>query len=553
MRWVGRGAISIAGEEDEPEALATDSAIASLCARFSLSTGATGRYDCNSVPHPSLPQFGGGKGGGGAKEAAVLSRAHRFLLAPPLALMALLVSCAGASEPKPTPKQPDTPAEIAALIRAYPSRDNEMRWAILQKLLDGGDAGLRAFLKIAAAEKDAEWRKEMDRLLCDKLPAVFLSAVTEDKFECFERLLELLHEDQFIAAHQYAFYWLLRGHLAERIAHFAARLNEHPENKGIAQTPAYLHRANGDLAQARRAAEKSGDDGLVEGILYEMADWKALAEHCQSKGIDKLAEKSVSRVGRYDIAQRWAYYAACTRLAGKRKEFDRAVRELLKLGQDKDQDKWQAFVAAKGLLLNDRPAEGLELLRTIPNRSVLLFDILCARLEFAAAMEWAAKTVPNEKGIPYLGFAYARQLCLLGDKHGEDLFDRYAESIKGGVDPGWVHLLMKVQSLLKEEMRVGLQDKAFAHAAKAMSVEVPKNIRQVYQGGWHECCYFEHLFPHQSTNAEVWWTVLRLGSRDESTETLLKRLRELVQGSGQGRKGVDSSRRGFSANCRSLE
>lgn len=414
---------------------------------------------------------------------------------------------------------PDTPADIVALIRAYQSSEGNARKEVLQKLLDGGDAGLRAVLKIARAEEDENQRKVLGDLVANELPAAFLKAVTGEKYEHFERLLELGYEGKFIGQNQYAAYWLLRGKLAERIAHFAARLREHPEDAWTAQTLAYLHRAGGDLVQARKAAEKASRDDLLEGILYELGDWKAL-----------VARPHIMATTEY-AAEKWAYRAAFARLAGKQTEFENVVRELREF--DLDKGKRQscdslAFVAAKGLLLNDRPADGLEMIRTVPQRRDLLFDLLCARLDFAAALDLAVKEAANDKEIPPLGLARARLLCLLGDKEGEALFDNYGERIKDEIDPLWV------QSLLSEEMRAGLKDRAFVHAAKALSVAPPKSRKELDREAL-ERLYVAQLFPQQTTVAEVWWAVLRRKFKYESPAPVLKRLRKLLDGNIEAR------------------
>jgi hypothetical protein len=526
-----------------------------------------------------------------AKEAAVLSYTRWFLLGLSLLLLAVLGSSAHSSEPKPTSKQiaqwieqlgdndfkvrenaskklwqagaaaesaleralksddpevvrrtrelldkfhwgiyPDTPADIVALIHLYQSlQGNPNRMGAVKILLDKDDAGLRALRKIAAAEKDENQRKALGELVAQKLPSAFLLAVTEDKYEPFERLLEFGHEGKFIGNNPYAAYWLLRGQLPERIAHFRARLHDHPEDKWFAETLAYLHRADGDLSEARKAAEKSGRADLLEGILFELADWKALAERPESAATTKPANEGAAHNARAENpAERCAYRAAFARLAGKQNEFENAVRELRKFGESKVDHDSLAFLAAKGLLLNDRPAEGLNLLRTLPNRRDLLFDILCARLEFGAAIELAMKAVPNDKETPSLDLARARLLCLLGEKEGESLFERYAEHIKDEADPHWIHLL------LKEEMRAGLKDRAFAHAAKALSVAPPKNGRP-RDNEARERLYVAPLFPQQTNTAEAWWTVLRRQFKYESPAVVLKRLQTLLEGKAQAK------------------
>lgn len=421
---------------------------------------------------------------------------------------------------------PDTPADIVALIHAYQSSAGKPRMEILQKLFDRGEAGLRAVLKIVRAEKDANQRKLLGDLIANKLPSAFLFAVTEGKYEYFEHFLDLCHESKFIGHNQYAAYYLLRGQLPERIAHFAARSNGHPEDPWIAQTLVYLHRANGDLAQALKAAQKCARPDLLESILYELGEWKALAARPLSTGLESTADEGTYHIpGLDNPAEKWAFRAAFARLAGKQKEFENAVRELRKFAEGKEERESRAFVAAKGLLLNDRPADGLELLRTIPDRRDVLFELLCARLEYKAALDLTAKEIPPKKETDSsnLYLARARLLCLLGDKEGEELFDRYAEGIKDQIDPHWV------KSLLAEEMHAGLKDRAFAHAAKALNVGPPRNKR-LFDGGSREQLYFAQLFPQQAKTAEIWWTVLRRQFKGEPSATVLKHLHQVLEG-----------------------
>jgi tetratricopeptide (TPR) repeat protein len=507
------------------------------------------------------------------KEAAVLSVSHRFKPVLALLLVAILSLSVSSTEPAATPKQiaewieqlgdndfqvrenaskklwqagtaaesalekaaksddpevarrcrdlldkfhwgiyPDTPADIVALIRAYQSSEGKPRLEILQKLLESGEPGLRAVQKFVGAETDANHRKALGDLIVNRLPAAFFLAASEGKYEYCERLLELGQEGKFISPNQYAAYWLLRSKILERIALVTSRFNKHPQDKWIVQTLVYLHRANGDLVQARKAAEKCDRSELLESILLEMADWKALAARRDFAGAEYPAEK-------------WAFRAAFARLAGNQKGFVKAVGELRVFASADEQRTLQAFVAAKALLLNDRPADGLELLRTIPERRQELFDLLCARLEFASALDLAGKEVSQDKliRIPELHLARARLLCLLGEKEGEVRFDRYAERIKDGVDPDWV------QSLLAEELRAGLKEKAFSHAATALTVSPPKNKGQSNRES-REHRYFARLFPQQTQMAAVWWTVLRGQLREEPSETVLKRLRDLLEG-----------------------
>ncbi len=417
----------------------------------------------------------------------------------------------------------DTPANIVALIRAYQSSEGNARMEVLQKLLHGGDAGLRAILKIAKAVKEESKRQELSAFVANQLPAAFLQAVTEAKYEKFEKLLELGHEGKFIEPAQYAAYWLLRGKLAERIDHFRSQLSKHPDDKWSAQTLAYLHRANGDLAEARKTAEKSKLVDLLSGILYEMGDWKALSAYAESAPTHVVPSKEdIHHVaGMENSAEKWAYRAAYSRLAGRQKELDNAVRELRKFAESKEERESLAFVAAKTLLLNDRPMEGLQLLDTV--NKAIRFDILCTRLDFGKALKLSSSSGAAKKPDT-LDFAKARILCLLGEKEqAEALFKRLAEH---DVGPSWAY------GFLQEEYRAGLKELAFEHCAKVLGAAQKKKVGNGAAGTVESGAanYLGQVFPQQAREAEVWWEVFRLKFKEESAAARLKRLRQLLEG-----------------------
>jgi tetratricopeptide (TPR) repeat protein len=507
-----------------------------------------------------------------AKEAAVLSYQCRFLLALPIVLLSIHASVASPAE-KPTAQQiaqwieqlgdnkfsvreaaskklwaagsaaesaleeaaksedaevarrardilekfkwgiyPDTPADIVALIKAYQSAEGNTRLEIVQKLLQGGPAGLQAVLKISRNEKDANQRRALGDLVSSKLPAALPRVLEQNDFAKFETLLEIGHESDFIHHNQYAAYWLLRGKLDERIAHFRNRRAKEPDEKRAAETLVYLYRAKGDLAEACKAAEKAKRDDLLDGILYEAADWKALAARKDFHGTQSAVEKL-------------AYEAAFARLADKPKELENALAEIRRTAiAEKQADENDRFVAAKAFFLNDRPEEGLALLAKMPNRLGMQFDILGTRLAYREALALSSQSPNNAKTPQYLDMEKARTLYFLGEKEkAEALFARCAEQIKDGVDPRWVQLL------LKEEYRAGLKERAFEHCAKGLSVSPRDSVKRL-DGRAPEGLYLSEVFPKQAETAEVWWGLLRQRFKEESAAKTFKRLRELIEG-----------------------
>ncbi len=207
---------------------------------------------------------------------------------------------------------PDTPAEIVALIQAYPSADARERADIVQKLLRAGTDGLQALLKMAQSETDPNKRRSLVLSLSQRLPAALPSVLADGRFDKFDDFVELAHESEFVNQNHYTAYWLMRGRLDERIAHTRARLDKDPKRKRLAETLVYLYRARGDLKAALQAAEKAERPDLVEGILYESADWKALAGRPEVTGVQSEIEK-------------WGFRAAYARLSGDVTAFETAL------------------------------------------------------------------------------------------------------------------------------------------------------------------------------------------------------------------------------------
>src|SRR5579884_3331769 len=165
------------------------------------------------------------------------------------------------------------------------------------------------------------------------------------------------------------------------------------------------------------------------------------------------------------------------------------------------------FAAAKAFLLNDRPAEGLALLAKTSDRQTILFEILCARLQYGEAMELVEKQPAQSKVRKQLEVLKARTLYLLGEKDkAQALFTRLAGEIKDGADPfaDWI------STLLETEYNIGLKEQAFEHCARALSATRLGDVKVDMHGK-----YLGKLFPNQSATAEVWWELLRQKYKDE--------------------------------------
>src|SRR5262249_54109508 len=120
---------------------------------------------------------------------------------------------------------PNTPPAVVALIRRYQTaKRHQDKEAIVQKLFAAGAAGCPAPAKIAVAEPDDAVRATVFAHIGRSLTRTLPEMLAEGNFNALEDLLEVaLAADPRTGAPHYAAYWLLRGKLDERIAHFAAK------------------------------------------------------------------------------------------------------------------------------------------------------------------------------------------------------------------------------------------------------------------------------------------------------------------------------------------
>jgi hypothetical protein len=400
---------------------------------------------------------------------------------------------------------PDTPPKVVELITAYKAGDANSKTRLIGELVRAGSHGCRAVVKIARAEEPA-LRRQLFAQVAGELSNAVPAMLEEGNFDRLEALVEAsLASDVRSGVTNYTAFWVLRGKLNERIAlHKALAAKGGAEQEQQYQVLAYLHRAKGDLAAARRAAEKSGRKDLVEAILYEAGDWKELA-------------RRPDLLGKGNEVEKLGYKAAYARLAGDTKTFEGAVSDLRK-SADAAPDRPQAkmFAPAKALFLNGRPADALEALAK-GNHPELLFEVLCARLQFREALELADKTVaaggPRSKALEALK---ARTLYILGEKDkARAVFASCAAAIKDGVDDSWY------ETLINADARAGLPDQAFEHAARILTVSRDQGM---------PIRLFPKLFPERAETAEALWAILRQQNPAQQPPDTLKLVRALLEG-----------------------
>jgi tetratricopeptide (TPR) repeat protein len=399
---------------------------------------------------------------------------------------------------------PDTPEGVVTLIEDYRSGTPENRAIVIPKLLDLGGAGFTALMKLAAMEKDAEAKTQIWALLSADMPRLAVALLAEGQDARLEEILEQSLTGDGEQPHaNYAAWLMQRGKLDDKLRDLQKKA---PPDKKAALTLAYLCRAKGDLAGARKYAEKAEHPGLVRTILIEQEDWKGLLKHLDAAPPPARGEES-------PLALR----LACLRLAGDSAGFEAEVAKLMadRTGQ----------VSSSIFLLNGRFDDALTWLRKTNDHSSSA-ELLASRLRFREALDEADMAKATEKGADsFMARSNRAQLLArLGErKKAREVLDNLLAEFKDDVGLS--------DSLLVIEFNAGFKDEAFARAATLM----PKLQER---GDWTT---FNSLF--QSSDLEVgvepWWTFLHGKFPKDDAAATLKRMRDLFGRKTSTREAAD--------------
>jgi tetratricopeptide (TPR) repeat protein len=404
---------------------------------------------------------------------------------------------------------PDTPPSVVKLIRSYQSAASSEKRDLVQKLLASGPHGCKAMTKIARYEEDPQVRKVVFADIAASMGKVAPVLIDEQNRPALEGLLEVaLSGDVRTGAPNYAAYYLLTNQLPARIAEWEARAKKATVAKAENEVLAYLYRANGDLARARKAAIDAERNDLLLAILYEAADWKALASRPDL--ID--SESEPTQIG---------YWTAFARLSGDRKKSLEFLVETKKRAEPFARRHAHVLPFAKVLFLNGEGAAGADLMVAGDSPARMGYDILVAQSKFAAAFALVEKARKDEsKELPTLEILEARSLHLLGEKDKAlAVFEKYAKKIVPGAEVPWGI------DLVECELAVGRRDVAFAVAAKILVASADnRTSEQLFE-------LFEKLFGKRRANDAYRLRQLlrRVHDKDDDTK-IMPRLRAFLKG-----------------------
>jgi tetratricopeptide (TPR) repeat protein len=406
---------------------------------------------------------------------------------------------------------PDTPQAVTEIIDQYQKGDGGARTTAVRNLLGLRPIPFKTLRKLIGKEENAEQRVQLFHDMASQarqeVPDLLLRGGDLDTVE--ELLESCLAPSVSESATDYAAFLALRGKVDAGIARWEKEraAAQGADSERAAEVLVHLYRVKGDWAGARKAAEQSKNAELLDDVLWESRNWQELA--ARPPGADRAGNQLGVR-------------AAIYRLAGDRAKFEETIAELRKQAEEAGEDQATPRFAAEALLLNSRADDAIKLLVEKKNSLALAFDLLCARMKHKAAFDLVddarrRDTEPAERNE--IEVRRARMLYLLGEKEAaSQLFRKAAENIHEASD---LHL---ARTLVKTELRLGLREQAFEHAAAALG-----NLVKVGQHDGYNPL-FEPLFDKNSSSAERWWRVLRTQLPKEEALQIMQRLRDLLEG-----------------------
>jgi tetratricopeptide (TPR) repeat protein len=419
---------------------------------------------------------------------------------------------------------PDTPKDVLPLIAKYRADAGPAKPGLLRQLFQRGRDAHWLVARLLAAEPTQQARTNAGRGFLHKDVEEELHArLARQDFTKLEDLLEIrLMTGAEKPLRDYAVFLLLSGRMGQASERYAG-YGQLPGRKREALVLAHLHRVKGDLAAARRAAEKAGERELFQAVLVEQGDWKALSA---------LGDKLVGEDGLPD------FRAFFHRLAGDRPAFESATADLIKLGRGRaagDDTRWWE---AKALFLNDRPEDALAVLAA-GGDDTLALDVLVRQRRFRDAFRLLDRFHSQDgQGEAWAALRRARLLHHLGEKEAAvKLLEGARKGVEGRFLPG-LHA-----ALLQTERELGRPGEALEACARLLQRWPPPVAKQPDGSRYTGRQYAEHLlaglFEDAGAEAGAWWAFLRekhsraglLGWPESGdTRATLRQVRAVLQG-----------------------
>jgi tetratricopeptide (TPR) repeat protein len=273
-----------------------------------------------------------------------------------------------------------------------------------------------------------------------------------------------------------------------------------PGGQAAAVIHTYLARLQGDSAQARWAAERTGKTELKEAVLFDAGAWA------------DLAALPPTATGNYPLI-RVGLQEMYLRAAGKTAEADKALAELKTLQSTSSATAPPLLFRA--LMYAHRPDEALAVLNEPqrPDMVVPRFEVLAQRQQYAKAFEALEQPLAE-----HTVYRWQRDAARIRVYHQLGNEEKLREVIRGvqQYDRLQPNETVAAQDLVEQLVALNLQEDALPLAAALLNSNVPP------------ADLFGKLAPKTPLAAEAWWRYLRLQPRVGPIRDALARLPSLL-------------------------
>jgi tetratricopeptide (TPR) repeat protein len=392
---------------------------------------------------------------------------------------------------------PDAPHEVFVLLEEYRKGTPQEKRAAVMQLAGQGVPGLRVLLKLREDERDPNWKLMISQSLSPREHEVSVLMLANGQAAEVERMLERSAVDSPVAAQDYAALLYFKGTLKQTLA----TLKSQPITPENAVMRVALARAAGDAPAAREAAEKSGNDDLLDAVLVEQGDWKTLADRVTAEPRQLLP------------AERFAFQCAYARLSGDKKTADAAAEHLADRARMAPQDYPPVM---EDLFLNDYPDAAMKVILQ-QHDYLLASEFLATRLQFKEALDLPRLAAQNQPAEALQVKARTvGTLYFLGETdEAQKMMDEVIAENSLRHDFGtWA-------SLVEAAREAGLKDRADDIAARALATATQQEpVALVFDK--------LRLGSDNGATATRWWQFLARDAKEKPAAERLHRLRAIM-------------------------
>jgi tetratricopeptide (TPR) repeat protein len=395
--------------------------------------------------------------------------------------------------------EPDTPAEIVALIQKFRVGSTDEQTAAIKDLLKIGTKSHSYILRLVDNVDAIRLKSLMEQFALDdwKILAVLMAGGQEKLVEeLLYRAMSAGFED---ACTHDAVLRLLSGEIDPTIAILRAEIAA----KGGSQSArrlATLYRIKGDWDGVIWAAERGEASELVRLALMEQGKWGEL-----------LTRYTPVPQGGLNEIHALGLLAAYQRLAGNTAEFRKSLKKIEEYAGRQKKDS-QPFYAAKALMINERNQDAIDLLIKYEQWQQAA-DLLAAQGKFAAAIALSEKAARTETQPNFTArMTHINLLHRLGAvAKGCEWLDNLVKDMAAVTRGSWPERQIEL------EYRLGRVESAERHLLELIERDGANYLGHA----------FEAAFLQLAERGDTIWRLIRYQNPNERMDDSLKRLRKI--------------------------